>query len=249
MPVSFSFRPSSLSDPLHGVLSEEMKTRRFILTTSALLAFLAVILLVTHCFDDWALFQDQRRLCQWVNQWGAWKPLAIIILQMAQVLLAPIPGQIVGLVSGYFFGVAWGTVYSMAGTVMGSVIAFVLARAFGRPLVERLIPQPTLRRLDEGAQRRGLFFFLLVFLIPFLPDDLACFVAGLSSIPIPALVLTAIAGRLPGILVSSWLGANAAHFSTMQWAFLITISALLALLFLLYSEQLQAWAWKLTSHK
>lgn len=228
---------------------KNMKTRESILLTIALLVLLAVILLAMRYSDHWMLFQDQVRLRQWINQWGMWKPFAIIFLQMVQVLLAPVPGQVVGLVSGYFFGVAWGTVYSMIGTVLGSAIAFVLARTFGRPLVERLIPQPTLRRLDEGAQRRGLFFFFMVFLIPFLPDDLACFVAGLSSISIPALILTTLAGRLPGILTSCWLGANAVHFSGTQWAFLIAASALFGALFLLYGEQLQAWAWKLTNHK
>lgn len=225
-----------------------MKTHISMLITIALLAFITMLLLAIGYSDHWALFQDQARLREWVNQWGLWKPFAIILLQMAQVLLAPVPGQIVGLVSGYFFGVVWGTIYSMVGTMLGSAAAFILARTFGRPLVERLIPPPTLKRLDDGAQRHGLFFFLMVFLIPFLPDDLACFVAGLSSIPIPALLLAAIAGRLPGIFTSCWLGANAVRFTTTQWALLIVASALLALLFLLYDDQLQKWAWKLTNH-
>lgn len=224
-----------------------MKNRAPLIITIVFLMLVAALLLTMRYSNQWMLFQDQARLREWVNQWGVWKPLAIILLQMAQVLLAPVPGQIVGLVSGYFFGVIWGTIYSMIGTMLGSAAAFILARAFGRPLVERLIPPPTLKRLDDGAQRHGLFFFLMVFLIPFLPDDLACFVAGLSSIPIPALLLVAMAGRLPGIFTSCWLGANAVYFTTMQWALLITASALLALLFLFYGDQLQAWAWKLTN--
>jgi len=217
----------------------------------ALFILLAVLFLIMIMLlpNQRALFQDQEHLRDWVSQWGVWKPVAVVFLQIAQVLLAPVPGQVVGLVSGYFFGVVWGTVYSIAGTTLGSAIAFLLARNFGRPLVERLVPAATLKRLDDGAQRRGLFFFLLVFLIPFLPDDLACFVAGLSPIPIPALVLVAMAGRLPGIFVSCWVGANAMNFTTTQWASLIAASALLAILFLLYGDQIQKWAWKLTGSK
>ncbi|MBC7233457.1 MAG: TVP38/TMEM64 family protein [Chloroflexi bacterium] len=226
-----------------------MKTHPSIHIGIALFILLAVLFLALFLPNQWALFQDQEHLRDWVSQWGVWKPVAVVFLQMAQVLLAPVPGQVVGLVSGYFFGVVWGTVYSIAGTTLGSAIAFLLARIFGRPLVERLTPAPTLKRLDDGAQRRGLFFFLLVFLIPFLPDDLTCFVAGLSPIPIPALVLVAMAGRLPGIFVSCWVGANAMNFTTTQWALLIAASALLAALFLLYGDQLQAWAWKLTGSK
>ncbi|MGQ9493385.1 MAG: TVP38/TMEM64 family protein [Anaerolineae bacterium] len=226
-----------------------MKSRVFASLALVVLALLtAVFLLICH-WDYWILFQDQTRLRAWINQWGAWKPLAVIFLQMAQVLLAPIPGQVVGLVSGYFFGVFWGTFYSMIGTILGSIVAFTLARIGGRPLVERLMPTHTLQHLDEGARRHGLFFFLLVFLAPFLPDDLACFVAGLSPIPIPALTLVAIFGRLPGSLISCWLGANAIRFNITQWFMLGAASVLLAVLFLRYGNQLQEWAWKITGNK
>lgn len=186
-----------------------------------------------------ALFRDPIRLREWVRGWGARAPLGIIALQVTQVLLAPVPGHVVGLASGYLFGVVWGTVYSVLGTALGSFIAFVLARKHGRPLVERLLPPNTLAWLDAGAQRRGLFFFVLLFLLPLLPDDVACLAAGLTRIPIPALMLAVLAGRPPGILVSCWLGANAAGLSTAQWALLFAASALLALLFLFYGEQLE----------
>ncbi len=222
-----------------------MKIRACTLILIALLIAL-LGLLATHNGRYLALFGDQVRLREWVRSWGAWAPLATVALQMAQVLLAPIPGHVVGLASGYLFGVAWGTFYSVLGTALGSLIAFSLARAYGRPLVERLVPPQTLVRLDAGAQRRALSFFVLVFLLPFLPDDLVCFVAGLTPIPIPALMLAVLAGRPPGILVSCWLGANAAGLSTAQWVVVIAGSALLAVLFLLYGNQLQEWAMSLT---
>jgi uncharacterized membrane protein YdjX (TVP38/TMEM64 family) len=89
-----------------------------------------------------------------------------------------------------------------------------------------------------------MFFFLLVFLLPFLPDDLACFAAGLTAIPIPALMLTSLAGRLPGIWVSCWVGAHAASLSPMQWAMVATFAAALAALFLVHGE---AWQQKMLS--
>jgi uncharacterized membrane protein YdjX (TVP38/TMEM64 family) len=187
------------------------------------------------------LLEDSQRLVTWVRGRGPWAPLTIILLQIGQVVVAPVPGQIVGLAAGYLFGALTGTLYSLVGTAAGSWIAFALSRAYGRPLVERLVPHQTLVRLDAGAQRRGLFFFALVFLLPFLPDDLACFAAGLTPIPIPALMAVAIATRAPGILVTAWLGANAEGLSTAQWVIFIAASALLAGLSLLYGERLQQW--------
>jgi len=222
-----------------------MKTRASALILIVLLMALLALLVISN-EPYLVLFRDALRLRQWVHTWGAWAPLAIVVLQAAQVLLAPVPGQVLGLASGYLFGVAWGTFYSVLGTALGSLIALALARIYGRPLVERLVPVETLARLDAGARQRGLFFFVLVFLLPFLPDDLACFVAGLTPIPIPALMLAVLAGRPPGIWVSCWLGANAVGLSTVQWAELIAASTLLAVLFLLYGDRLQEWAMTLT---
>lgn len=187
------------------------------------------------------LYEDSARLVTWIRERGPWGPVAIIALQMGQVLLAPIPGQVVGIAAGHLFGTVLGTLYSLVGTAIGSWMAFVVARAYGRPLVQRLMPPAILARLDAGAQRHGLFFFALVFLLPFLPDDLACFAAGLTSIPIPALMAIAITARTPGILVSAWLGANVGGLSVHQWAMAIAAAMLVAILSLLYGEQLQQW--------
>lgn len=216
------------------------RARRIALVTTGLLV-VSGLWVAARSPDFLALFNDSQRLVTWVRGRGPWAPLAIIALQVGQVLLAPIPGQVVNAAAGFLFGTLLGTLYSLLGTVTGSLIAFVLARAYGRPFVERLVPHQTLAWLDAGAQRRGLFFFTLVFLLPFLPDDLACFAAGLTPIPIPALMAVAITARTPGILVSSWLGANAGELSKAQWVMLITASALLAGLFLLYGERLQQW--------
>jgi uncharacterized membrane protein YdjX (TVP38/TMEM64 family) len=192
-----------------------------------------------------ALFRDANLVRQWASSWGMWAPAAIIALQAAQVLLAPIPGQVVGVASGYLFGVMWGTLYSVLGTALGSLCAFVLARRLGRPLVERVVPQETLSRLDHRAKQRGLFFFVLAFLLPFLPDDMICFAAGLTPIPIPALMLAVLAGRPPGILVSTWVGAQAVDLNGLQWAALIGASVVLGLAFLLYGDELERWSTRL----
>ncbi|RLC99979.1 MAG: TVP38/TMEM64 family protein [Chloroflexi bacterium] len=164
----------------------------------------------------WALF-DQDRLREWVTGFGSWGVLVSIALNVAQVLLAPLPGQFVGLLNGYLYGLWLGTFYSMAGLLLGSALAMGLARRFGRPLVERLVNPDQLARWDRLADRQGPFFFFLVFLFPFLPDDLVCFLIGLSPLSIPAMLALAAFGRLPGVFVSCWMGAYATQLPWWAW--------------------------------
>ena len=51
--------------------------------------------------------------------------------------------------------------------------------AVGGIIARRIIPA-ALEKMDRLAENRGLIFFFLVFLIPGLPDDIACFAAGSS---------------------------------------------------------------------
>ncbi len=137
---------------------------------------------------------------------------------------------------------------STAGTGLGTFVALALARMLGRPLAQRFVPAEWLSRLDAGAQKHGLLFFLLIFLLPFLPDDMACFAAGLTPLPVAALLVVAMLGRLPGLWVSCWLGANATGLSPQAWALVVIGSILLALGSVLYGERLQRWAIRLVRY-
>ena len=218
--------------------------------TIAVLGLLAIVvaaLLIWHR-PLLSFFADRAEVQGFVMRFGPWAPLATILLHVAQVLLAPIPGQVIDAANGYLFGAAWGTVYSLIGVIAGSSLAMALARRFGRPWAERLIRKETLERLDSYSRQRGALFFFLVFLLPFLPDDVACFLAGLTPLPLPELVVLAAVGRLPGIFIANLVGANAAALTRTQIVVFAAILAAIALAFWRYQEKvemamLKATAW------
>jgi uncharacterized membrane protein YdjX (TVP38/TMEM64 family) len=178
---------------------------------------------------------DQERIRAWVAQLGLLGPLGIIALQVAQTLIAPIPGQAVGVVSGYLYGLWWGTLYAMAGLVAGSLLGFLLARFLGRPLLRQLVGEHSLARLDDLARRGGALLFFLIWVLPFTPDDLACLAAGLTPMPTRQFLILVTLGRLPGVLLTTWIGANAVRIGPTWWAIGIGALALAALV---------VWRWR-----
>jgi len=185
------------------------------------------------------LLADQEAVRAWVASFGPWGPVVTILLNVAQVLLAPLPGQTVGVVNGYLYGVGLGTLYSFIGVQLGTAVAMSLARWFGRPLVVRLIGQEQLVRWDRVAREQGPGFFFLFFLFPFVPDDVICFIIGLSSVSIPYMLLLAAVGRLPGLLIASWVGARATRLPWWGWGLLGAGGLALAMLFWRYHERLE----------
>ena len=188
-----------------------------------------------------AFFRDQEQVREWLAGFGPLAPLISIGLNTAQVLLAPVPGQVIGLANGYLFGVLWGTVYSLLGVTFGSALAMGLGRWLGRPIVERFVGSAHLARWDHLADRRGPAFFFLVFLLPLVPDDIACFAVGLSPLSIPYILALAVIGRLPGLIVSSWIGANASSLSPAGWALVAAATLALAGIVLRYRDRVEAW--------
>jgi len=196
----------------------------------------------------WNFFTDQERLREWVASFGPLGPLVSIALNVAQVLLAPVPGQFINLVNGYLYGIWMGGLYSLAGLVLGSALAMALSRRLGRPLVKRLVDTTTLEHWDRLAAGRGPAFFFLIFLFPLVPDDVACFIIGLSALPIPQMLLLATLGRLPGLIFSCWLGAYATFLPWWAWASLTAGVMLLAGAYLRYKKQLEDALLCLLSH-
>lgn len=166
-----------------------------------------LLLTVTVLFRRQVAFlTDAEAARAYVRSFGVWAPLALILLQALQIVLAPVPGQVLAAVAGYLFGPWWGTLYNMIGITIGSTAAFWLSRRFGRGYVERMIDPDALSTFDTFAERRGLLTLFVLFLIPGLPDDALCFVGGLTSIPLRKLVLVAIVGRTPAFFLANVLG-------------------------------------------
>ncbi len=174
------------------------------------------------------LLRNPQQLNLALQKWGHWIPLITISLHVLQVLTAPIPGTAIDAVNGLLFGPWLGTVYSMIGIMVGSTLVMGLARRFGRPLVERFVNPTSVQRLDQMIAKRGSLVIFLIFLLPFLPDDAVCFLAGLTTIPLLELALLALIGRLPGVFMANFLGSQTQSINSWQWIVLGAAFILLA---------------------
>jgi uncharacterized membrane protein YdjX (TVP38/TMEM64 family) len=176
------------------------------------LVVLLVFLVMLVLYLTFGLFTDVLRhpasMRHFLRGLGPWSPLVFILIQILQVIFAPIPGQVAGFVSGYVYGVPLGMLYTMIGTTLGSLLAFSLARWLGRPFVEKVVAKDALAKFDYVSREKGLFTLFILFLLPIFPDDAICYIAGTTRIPIWKLVLVAFFGRFPGFLILNLVGAG-----------------------------------------
>ncbi len=152
------------------------------------------------------LLSNRDELVRIMSGLGLWAPLFYIILQVIQVVVAPIPGQVVGGVGGFLFG-HWGILWTTVGSFIGFWLVFVIARHFGRPLIEKIFKKPAVDKFDFIINAKGASFIIFaIFLLPGFPDDLVCYIAGLTKLPLKRLMLISILGRFPTIVITNYIG-------------------------------------------
>jgi uncharacterized membrane protein YdjX (TVP38/TMEM64 family) len=153
---------------------------------------------------------NAEALRTWLDQFGIFAPIVFIGLQALQVIVAPIPGQVVALVAGFLFGPLAGTVYSLTGVLIGSAVAFSLSKRYGRSFVERVIHEDVIERFDDFVDTVGIPGLFAFVIIPGLPDDAICFLSGLTKWSLPTFIGVIAVGRLPAYVLTVYAGGELA---------------------------------------
>jgi uncharacterized membrane protein YdjX (TVP38/TMEM64 family) len=184
-----------------------------------ILGFVAILILAREPVI--ALIPQREHVRDWVQSFGVLAPVAYIALYVLQILAAPIPGNVISVMGGYLFGSAAGVIYSLLGLGLGAGLAAALARRLGRPLIERFAGEQGLQKWERRLRIRSPIIWGLIFLLP--TPDAVYYLAGLSGMPLRAIILVAMIGRAPSLIVSNWLGALTATLSPMLLATLVAL--------------------------
>jgi uncharacterized membrane protein YdjX (TVP38/TMEM64 family) len=113
----------------------------------------------------------ENRISSWLDGSlpPAWAATLVVGLLASDILL-PVPSSVVSTFAGKVLGFWGGTAASWCGMTMGAALAFGLVRRFGRPLAKRLAGEEELIRMDELADRYGVFLLALMRPIPVLAE-------------------------------------------------------------------------------
>ena len=128
------------------------------------------------------IFKDKMILVNYMKKFGLFGPIFFIFLQIFQVVFPVIPGGASCLAGVLSFGAILGFIYNYVGLVIGSVCAFYLSRKYGIKLIYKLFCKETIEKYLKYIQTNKfekIFFWGIFF--PGFPDDLLCYIAGISN--------------------------------------------------------------------
>jgi uncharacterized membrane protein YdjX (TVP38/TMEM64 family) len=183
--------------------------------TTYVLAFVFVVWAIWYFGSSiTAVFTSPEEIRLWVNQYGKFAPLALFLLQVGQVIIAPLNNFVINFAGGYIFGPWWGFLYNYFGWILGAIIVFGLTRYFGRRFVNVFITKEKLAGYDRILSK-GTYIIFLLLLLPGAPDDFLVYMIGLAkSIKFRTFLWMILIGKIPGKIATSFLGAGVAEQTT-----------------------------------
>ena len=181
--------------------------RRRLLAAISLTAVTLLAALLTRFVWRWLASFSQEDFRDYIRSFGAWSWLMMFGLQVLQVFLALIPGELLETAAGYAFGPLPGTVICYAGIAAASALVFALTRHYGIRLVEVFVTREKLRELRflNTERKRNALVFLLFF-IPGTPKDLLTYFVGLTDMRFGQFLAISLAARVPSVISSTFGG-------------------------------------------
>ncbi len=150
-------------------------------------------------------FTDFEQIRELASAHPFFAPFIIIAIIVLEVVIAPLPGGFLSVLSGILFGSVVGGLYAWVGNVLGSSLAFWLARRFGKPVVERFVGSKHHERYDSLLHKNWHSLFLL-YAVPVFPIDVISFLAGLTNMAFQRFVITAALGFLVHVFLLTTFG-------------------------------------------
>ena len=210
--------------------------------------FLCIIILITISvvslffikktgfFDRIKSVEDFR---EYISSFGSWTIVVFIACQFLQVVVLPIPSFITIGAGVLLFGAFLGATFSCVGIILGSILAFFIGRIFGYNIVKWLIGEKALDKALIAIDGKDKVVFTFMFLFPFFPDDVLCFVAGITKMSSAFFVGMIIIVRILCIFLSSYSLNNSlipydTWWGILLWGLFLAITITLA--FVLYKK-------------
>ena len=233
---------------LWTVYKEKTTFTKSLISVYAFILFCLGLLFVLQKTGFFVIVQDEQAFQAFLERFGIWMPILYILLQYLQVVILPIPSIVSTLAGVALFGAFYAMVYSLIGIILGSLTAFFIGKKLGFKAVAWLVGEDTLFKWQKKLKGKDNFILTAMFLLPLFPDDILCFLAGLSSMSVKYFIVMIILTRLIGIFATCYsidfIPCNT-WWGLLAWGVIFVVIALTFYLVYKNMEKLQAWYSKL----
>lgn len=176
----------------------------YLINFSTFILISAILIFAVWSYNN-GLFSSTDAFREFISGFGIWAPVIFILIQVIQVVLPIAPGAVSCVAGILMFGNLSGFLYNYIGICIGSVLVFLLSKKYGNEFVKSIIG---IRNYDKYAvliEENKNFdkIFTIAIFLPLAPDDLLCYMAGLTKMKLKKFVIVILLGKPMAIALYS----------------------------------------------
>ena len=174
----------------------------------------------------WAVLTsgDEKRITQWVDGFGWFGPVVLILAMIIQMFLIVIPSVALMVVSIIAYGPIWGSLIVFAAVFSASTIGYITGRYFGPVIVERLIGEQNEQKIADFIDDYGFWAVIVTRINPFLSNDAISFVGGILKMTYWKFIGATLVGIAPLTIFIAILGRSTDQLkSGLLWGSLVSL--------------------------
>ncbi|GAB3174707.1 TVP38/TMEM64 family protein [Telluribacter humicola] len=178
------------------------------------------------CQEAWQVLtsSDQARIAKWINQFGFWGPLLLLVLFIVQMLAFVLPSWLLILVCTVAYGPWWGSGLALIGILFASTVAYFIGKMLNEHTLLALLGEKSERKMRAYLESYGLGTVIVFRLAPFLSNDTISFVAGLTRMNFWRFMMGTAIGISPLIILMAYLGGDINRLKQgLIWASVVCI--------------------------
>ena len=186
-------------------------------TISMVIGILISAILVLAIIPLFTSYKDSGTLSAYIESFGVWGAFVLLAIQIVQIVIAVIPGELTEFVSGTLYGTFFGSLICLAGVIAGEFLVFVVVKWFGSRFVGNMISQKEFKKLKFLNDEKKLeYTVFLLFFVPGTPKDVLTYFAPMTKIKMNRFLLLSTVARIPSIVSSAYAGGAFAEGNFLQ---------------------------------
>lgn len=223
------------------IKKEKIKTIVSILELSLLALIVIGIPIYIWFFhqDFLSKFTSLEDITAYLNLHKGKSIIIYIGVQILQIIISIIPGQVFQFAAGYVFGFWQGLIYSIIGAGLGTAISYYIAKLLGHNAVITLLGEEKIGDLVEKLNSRMAYnIVFILYLVPGIPKDVVSYAAGISKMRFKTFFPISILGRIPAMAGSLLIGSLYYHKHYTPMIIIAIISVILFCLGIVFRHKL-----------
>lgn len=254
MSVSVGIELVYICATLFFMIRKSETVAKLLITGLVIAAVLLLALFIFQVTGFWDKIDSTEELRELISSTGVWAPLIFIVLQFMQVTVLPLPGTLTVGAGVLLFGPLKASLYSLIGIFFGSLFAFWIGKVLGYRAAAWLVGKDTLDKWLHKIKGKDKVVLSAMFILPIFPDDVLCFVAGLSTMSWKFFIVLQLIARSFSVFATSYsLNGSIIPYNTW-WGILIWCLigvAIIALFVLLFKkgDKIEKWFFGLFKKK